>query len=346
MRGILHGQVPSGDAVPRRPTCRHVPYDRVVIEPGDITAAVAALRAGQVIGLPTETVYGLAADASNAQAVARVFAIKGRPDTHPVIVHIAGVAHVPQWAREFPPVARSLADRFWPGPLTLVLPRAPSVSLQVTGGQDTVALRVPAHPVALAVLREFGGGLAAPSANRYGHVSPTTAAHVRHDLGDAVSVVLDGGPSDIGLESTIVACLEGTVSILRPGRITAAEIEAVAGPLTGAAAATPRVPGSIASHYAPRTPVRLVSPSEVEATVLDVQRQGLPVAVLAPETAATQAGVTWIAASADPVAYAHALYANLRALDDVGAGAIVVARPPHAPEWLAVHDRLTRAAAR
>ena len=318
---------------------------RTVTEPSDIAVAVAALQAGQVVGLPPETVYGLAADASNAEAVARIFAIKGRPATHPVIVHVSGADQVLHWAREFPPVAQALARRFWPGPLTLVLPRAAWVPLEVTGGQDTIALRVPSHPIALAVLRAFGGGLAAPSANRYGHVSPTTAAHVREDLGEAVALVLDGGPSDIGLESTIVACLDGTVRVLRPGRITGAEIATITGPLTAGNASTPRVPGSVASHYAPRTPVRLVPASEIDAALRQYGRQGLRVAVLAPAPARPPEDVTWIAASPDPAAYAHHLYANLRALDRAGADAIVIASPPDTPDWHAIRDRLTRAAA-
>ena len=250
--------------------------------PEDIAAAVDALRAGEVIGLPTETVYGLAADASNPEAVRRIFAIKGRPANHPVIVHIASAADAASWAREFPPVARALAGSFWPGPLTLVLPRAPSVPLDVTGGQDTVALRVPSHPVAQAVLTAFGGGLAAPSANRYGRVSPTTAAHVRADLGDAVRIVLDGGPSEVGLESTIVACLDGRVTILRPGQIDADAIAAVTGPLTDASPAAPRVPGSVVSHYAPRTPVHVVAPDQLDAALASHVAAGRRVAVMAP----------------------------------------------------------------
>lgn len=325
--------------------------------PDHIAAAVAALRAGQVIGLPTETVYGLAADASNPDAVARIFAIKGRPSTHPVIVHIAGIEQVPRWAREFPPAARALAERFWPGPLTIVLPRTPAVPPEVTGGQDTVALRVPAHPLALRVLRAFDGGLAAPSANRYGRISPTTAEHVRQDLGGDVAIVLDGGPSHIGLESTIVACLDGRVTVLRPGRIGVAAIEAVAGPVVAAEPSAPRVPGSLASHYAPRTPVELVEPAEVPGAVAAHVRDGRRVAVLAtrdgiphtegagPASSITAEGgaTMWIAAASDAEDYARDLYAHLRVLDGSGADVIVVARPPDGPEWTAVHDRLTRA---
>jgi L-threonylcarbamoyladenylate synthase len=328
--------------------------------PDEIAAAVSALRAGQVVGLPTETVYGLAADASNRDAVRRIFAIKGRPSSHPVIVHIAGLDQVPRWAREFPPAARSLAERFWPGPLTIVLPRADAVPLEVTGGQDTVALRVPSHPLALTILRAFDGGLAAPSANRYGRVSPTTADHVREDLGDDVPLVLDGGPSHVGLESTIVACLGGQVTMLRPGRIGIAAIEAVVGPLAAATASAPRVPGSVVSHYAPRARVELVPPADVLEAVTAHNRQGLQVAVLAardaaaPSTASNQqqpashrAGVTsWIVAASDADTYARELYAHLRVLDGSRADVIVVARPPDGPEWHAVHDRLTRASSK
>jgi L-threonylcarbamoyladenylate synthase len=314
--------------------------------PSDLASAVAALRAGQVIGLPTETVYGLAADASNPEAVRRIFAIKGRPLTHPVIVHIASIHQVPQWAREFPAAARALAERFWPGPLTLVLPRAATVPLDVTGGQDTVALRVPSHPVALALLQAFGGGLAAPSANRYGRISPTTAAHVREDLGDDVGIVLDGGPASVGLESTIVACLDGRVSVLRPGHIGSEAIEAVAGPVTAATPAAPRVPGSVVSHYAPRTPVELVAPAAVADAVSAHQRDGEHVAVLAPPSPAEAAAVAWIVASPEAETYGRDLYSHLRTLDQAGADVIVVATPPDGPAWVAVQDRLTRAAAR
>jgi L-threonylcarbamoyladenylate synthase len=317
-----------------------------VVRAEDIAAAVEALRSGEVVGLPTETVYGLAGDASNPAAIARIYAIKGRPSTHPVIVHLADATHLERWAREVPATARALADAFWPGPLTLVLPRQPSVLPSVTGGQDTVALRVPGHPVALAVLRAFDGGLAAPSANRYGRVSPTTAAHVREDLGSDVSMVLDGGPSDVGLESTIVACLHGQVTLLRPGRITASEIEALVGPLAAPAPSAPRVPGSVLSHYAPHTPVEVVPAHAVDDTVTAHTAAGRHVAVLAPRSASSHNVRMWIDADASPHAYGQALYAHLRALDRAGADVIVVAAPPDGAAWAAVRDRLTRAAAR
>ena len=186
----------------------------------ELDAAVQALRDGELVAFPTETVYGLGAHAAHPAALRRVFELKGRPPTHPLIVHLDSARFLPRWAREIPPAAQQLAERFWPGPLTLVLPRAPNVHPLVTGGQDTVAVRVPAHPMAQQLLTAFGGGIAAPSANRFGRVSPTRAEHVREEFGDAVRVVLDGGECKLGLESTIVACLDGQVRLLRPGSIT------------------------------------------------------------------------------------------------------------------------------
>lgn len=312
-----------------------------------IREAVAALRAGELVGLPTETVYGLAADAANADAVRRIFRVKGRPSSHPLIVHIGSAADVGTWARDFPPAARALAARYWPGPLTLVLPRAAGVLSEVTGGQDTVALRVPEHPLARAVIEAFGGGLAAPSANRYGRISPTTARAVREELGDAVRVVLDGGPCDVGLESTIVACLDGHVSVLRPGRVTREEIARHAGPLTDVRdASTPRVPGTTRSHYAPATPLIVTDAADLTAAIQRRLDAGHRVAVLALQPRPNGIDAEpWVEASRDADAYAHDLYARLRALDDAGADHLVVERPPDGPAWVAVHDRLRRAAA-
>jgi L-threonylcarbamoyladenylate synthase len=311
----------------------------------EVARAVMALRAGAVIGLPTETVYGLAGDATNPQAVARIFAIKGRPAAHPVIVHLPSADHVASWAREVPEVARRLAARFWPGPLTLVLPRSAAVLSAVTGGQDTVALRVPRHPVALAVLTAFDGGLAAPSANRYGRVSPTSADHVRDDLGDAVAMVLDGGPSEVGLESTIVACLDDAVAILRPGQISVQDVEAVAGRRVTPPRDVPRVPGSVASHYAPRTPVGLVPLDRLVPLLEALHAEGRRVALLAPPHSAQATSAAYrIDAAPDAAEFARDLYAQLRAPDRVGADVIVVAQPPDGPAWDAIHDRLRRAA--
>ena len=311
-----------------------------------IDEAVRRLREGGLVAFPTETVYGLGADASNAAAVARIFAAKGRPADHPLIVHVASAALARQWARDFPPLARDLAAAFWPGPLTLVLPRAPGVLDEVTGGQETVALRVPSHPVAQELLRRFGGGIAAPSANRYGRVSPTLAQHVREELGDRVDMVLDGGACEVGLESTIVGVDGGVITLLRPGRITRTELERVAGPLASPGAAAPRVPGSLHSHYAPATPLELLDAAAIDrrcTTGEDAKR----FAVLSrrPAPAGCRA-LAWQEAAADPAGYGHDLYASLRALDARGASRIFVEEVPAGEEWTAARDRLDRAARR
>jgi L-threonylcarbamoyladenylate synthase len=306
-----------------------------------LARAVELLRAGDVVAFPTETVYGLGADARNPAAVRRIYALKGRPPGHPLIVHLASADALPEWAAHVPPAARRLAERYWPGPLTLVLPRAAGVPDEVTGGQDSVGLRVPAHPVARALLERFGGGIAAPSANRYGRVSPTLAEHVRDEFGDAVPLVLDGGDCEVGLESTIVSFLQAAPLLLRPGGITLAQLEAVAGPVRRAAVGEgPRAPGTTRSHYAPATPVRRVSHDALSAAPADAA-----VLALGPAPHA-YAGPLWIDAGAEPGRYAHDLYANLRRLDRSGAAEILVEEPPTAAAWEAVHDRLGRAAAR
>lgn len=318
-----------------------------VVASTDITCAAARLKAGDLVAFPTETVYGLGADASNADAVRKVFAAKGRPSDHPLIVHIADVAQLGEWAREIPPAATKLALAFWPGPLTLVLKRSARVSDAVTGGQDTVAIRVPSHPVAQQLLRAFGGGVAAPSANRFGHVSATTAAHVREEFGDLVACVLDGGEADVGIESTIVDCSRGGVTLLRPGWITPQQIESAAGvSLTAPDAQAPRVSGSLDKHYAPQTPVMLMEGDLVVELARSLSRQGKRVAVLARTTLQPVIeGMVWKAAPADAAGYAHDLYSNLRELDHAGCDAILVEQPPDAAEWLAIRDRLTRSAA-
>ena len=306
-----------------------------------IDAAVAALRRGEAIGLPTETVYGLAADASDAIAVARIFALKGRPADHPLIVHVAGADALDAWARDIPPAARALAAAFWPGPLTLILRRQVHVPDAVTGGQDTVGLRCPDHPVALAVLRAFGGGLAAPSANRFGRISPTTAAHVRDEFGEAVPVVLDGGESGIGIESTIVDLSGDMPRILRPGMLGRDRIEAVIGPVAaGVAIHSPRASGTLDAHYAPRTPLRLLPRGELAAAASRVVGD---VRVLARGTLPD--GLAGETLPADADGYAHGLYAALRSLDARHATLLLVEQPPQDDAWLAVNDRLRRAAA-
>ena len=234
-----------------------------------------ALRDGELVAFPTETVYGLGAHAAYPAALRRVFELKGRPTTHPLIVHIDSQRYLTRWAREVPEAAQQLAERFWPGPLTLVLPRAENVHRLVTGGQDTVAVRVPAHPMAQQLLTAFGGGIAAPSANRYGRVSPTRAEHVREEFGSAVRVILDGGDCKLGLESTIVACLDGKVQLLRPGAVTLSQLERVVGEvLTESSAPAPRVPGSAGAHYAPTTPLTVVPSDELEALVASLTESG------------------------------------------------------------------------
>jgi L-threonylcarbamoyladenylate synthase len=310
----------------------------------EIATAVAALRRGDLVGLPTETVYGLAADAANPEAVARIFALKGRPADHPLIVHVAGASHLAHWCARVPPEAEALAAAFWPGPLTLILPRAAWVPDAVTGGQDTVGLRCPAHPLALAVLQAFGNGLAAPSANRFGRISPTRAAHVREEFGDRLPIVLDGGDCAIGIESTIVDLSGAVPRILRPGQVSRAAIERVIGLVReGGGADSPRASGTLEAHYAPRTPMLLLSRGPLlrearEQSALG-KRAGLLLLGSLPD------GAPGRALPAVPDAYAHALYATLRALDAEGHALLLVERPPEGAEWTAILDRLRRAAA-
>lgn len=313
----------------------------------EITRAVEILRAGGLVAFPTETVYGLGADASNADAVKKIYAAKGRPRDHPLIVHLASAAQAGDWASEMPEAAQRLAQRYWPGPLTLVLSRAPHVSDLVTGGQETVALRVPSHGIAQALLHAFGRGVAAPSANRYGRVSATTADHVRAELAAEVDWVLDGGACEVGIESTIVDLSGAQPALLRPGAITAAQLEATLGvTLAAASASSPRAPGTLARHYAPQTPLMLMESDLVVELAASMTRQGHLVAVLARSARQPLlGGITWIGAPEDPAGYARDLYANLRALDQTRCSAILVEEPPLEPAWAAVHDRLTRAAA-
>jgi len=314
-----------------------------------IARAVEALQRGELVAFPTETVYGLGADASNREAVAAIFAAKERPADHPVIVHLADSSAVDGWARAVPDEARAAAAAFWPGPLTLVLPRAARVGDFVTGGQDTVGLRVPAHPVALALLRAFAGsgdaGIAAPSANRFGHISPTTAAHVAAEFGDAVSMILDGGNCPVGIESTIVAFDAGGPVLLRPGGIGIDALTEVLGrPPRVADAAAPRAPGTLASHYAPRTRSRLLPPRALLAELeRRIERDENPAVLARAIARPREFEGCWISAPADSARYARDLYASLRALDDAGADEILIEAPPAEADWLAVLDRLQHA---
>ena len=325
----------------------------------EIERAAAVLRSGGLVAFPTETVYGLGADARNPDAVARIFAVKGRPQDHPVIVHIPGIEYLERWAREVPALAWALARGFWPGPLTLILKRAPGVPDAVTGAQDTVGLRVPSHPVAQALLGAFAGdplgrridgaghrfdGVAAPSANKFGRISPTTAAHVHADLGGEVDMILDGGACEVGIESTIVDCSRGEPVLLRPGRITAADIARVAGVAPRPAdRETPRSPGALESHYAPRHPLRLVAARHWGKMLAEIR--GRRTVLSLREQPLGDASVQWIRMPGNAVRYGHDLYASLRALDGCDCDLILVEAPPAGPQWDGIRDRLTRAAA-
>lgn len=324
-----------------------------------IDRAVGVLNAGELIGLPTETVYGLAADANNPAALAKVFAAKGRPADHPLIVHLGADDLLSHYAREIPEAAWLLAEAFWPGPLTLILKKAPGVPDFVTGGQDTVGVRIPGHPVALDLLRAFaqanpsGGGLAAPSANKFGRISPTSAAHVASELGNAVSMVLDGGDCLVGIESTIVDLSRGDPVILRPGAITAEQIALVLGqPVTSPGnvvnstePATPRVSGSLASHYAPVTPLTVLA---LEAIVQKIASENAAAIVRDAVTlpAILRKHAATVVLADQPARYAHDFYRVLRELDTQGYSQIYVQPLPESSDWLAVRDRLGRAAHR
>jgi len=304
--------------------------------------AVQALKAGEVIGLPTETVYGLAADAMNISAVRKIFALKGRPVDHPLIVHIADSGQLSKWAKVIPEEAFVLAQHFWPGPLTMILRKQDKVPDEVTGGQNTVGLRCPAHPLALALLQQLDGGVAAPSANRFGRISPTTAQHVRDEFGEAVPIVLDGGECEVGIESTIIDLSSSHPRLLRPGMISQTEIEAVIGPIaSNANHDSPRVSGSLAAHYAPRTPMQMFSRMDLIQEYVRMTDQDMHCEALCLNTLPD--GINGLCLSSDNHAYAHGLYAAMRELDDRDANYLLIEQTPQTPEWLAVNDRLGRA---
>ncbi len=329
-----------------------------------IRAAAQVLEHGGLVAFPTETVYGLGADAESPAAVASIYAAKGRPSNHPVIVHLAPAADLEYWVEAMPAAARALIDAFWPGPLSLILKRAAHIPDAVSGGQDSVGLRCPSHPVAQALLRAFkdgrGGeaGIAAPSANKFGRVSPTTAQHVRDEFGapqaaighGVLNCILDGGASEVGIESTILdlsrLASHGPV-LLRPGHIGARQLAEVLGewprlPDAGA----PRASGTLEAHYAPRTPVAKVAAAELPAVLQRLARAGRRVVLIECGAGGGAAGscVAQVALPATPAAYAQALYAALRRMDAAGADLILIQAPPEADEWRAINDRLRRAA--
>jgi len=304
----------------------------------EVRRAAEILRAGGLVAFPTETVYGLGADATNPDAMARLYRVKGRPADHPVIVHFASPDDAFSFAREVPAAARTLAKRFWPGPLTLILKRSAKAADFITGGQDSIGLRVPSHPVAHELLAVFGGGVAAPSANRYGRVSPTSAAHVHEDLGNDVDLVLDGGPSKVGIESTIVDLSGDGAVLLRPGMISKTELEGIL-EMKEESESSPRHPGGLERHYAPRTPARLVPTHVLDQEIHKSKNRVAVLAFSRPD----ERVATWLRMPREAEGYARRLYAALRELDRAGCELLLVEAPPETPEWSAANDRLRRA---
>ncbi len=305
--------------------------------------AIIKLQGGEVVAIPTETVYGLAADATNESALRKIYAVKERPANNPLIVHIADISHVEQWAAEFPSLARKLAEAFWPGPLTLVLPAKASVSSIVRAGEPTVALRIPSHPLTLQLLKLSGLGLAAPSANKYTQLSPTTAAHVQAGLGDEVAV-LDGGACQVGIESTIVSVTGDDWRLLRHGIITEAEIvNAVAKPALISEVDLPKAPGQHLLHYSPHTPLQLfTSRAELVAACITLTQNKLKCAALLLDDGEVPVCEV-IQLPNQPEQVAEQLYSALHTLDDLKLDCLLVELPPSKPEWAAIHDRLGRA---
>jgi len=325
-----------------------------------IAQAAQALRDGQLVGLPTETVYGLAANATDDVAVAKIFVAKGRPADHPLIVHVASVAQVPLFAAQVPEFAQALMDAFWPGPLTLILPRQSGIATASAGGQDSIGLRCPSHPVAQALLQAclpLGVlGVSAPSANRFGRVSPTSALHVQSELGPDL-LILDGGDCDVGIESTIIDCTRGQPVLLRPGHITRVQIEATCGravldkdaPQAVLGQPAPRASGTLESHYAPRAKVRLMSAADIASKLQALGPHANNLGLWSAERPATDegfgSGVLWLQQATTAEQAAHDLFSVLRDLDARGVTQIWVQLPPDTPEWEGVRDRLQRAAA-
>ncbi|HVQ86658.1 MAG TPA: L-threonylcarbamoyladenylate synthase [Actinomycetes bacterium] len=317
----------------------------------DVLDAVRALQAGGLVAVPTETVYGLAADAENVTAVRRIYSVKGRPTDHPVIVHLPHASAVDEWAADVPAWACLLIDACWPGPLTLVLARSARAGNHLTGGQDTVGLRVPAHPLLHQVLEGFGGAVAAPSANRFGRVSPTSAAHVLAELGDALDAgtdrILDGGPSRVGVESTIVDATGAQPRILRPGQINADQIEQITGLRPSTRPTDVRAPGTLASHYSPRAVVVVCETENANQSLLQLtQNVDRRVAVLALEADDVEGESAVRFLSPDVAEYARTLYDRLRRADELGMDVVLAVLPPDTGLGTAVRDRLERAATR
>lgn len=312
-----------------------------------IKEAIVRLQQGGVIAIPTETVYGLAADASQPQAVKRIFSIKGRPADHPLIVHIGSVAQVHDWAEEVPEPFWSLAEQFWPGPLTIIFKKKAQVDTLITGGQDTIALRIPAHKKVLQLLVALNRGLAAPSANRFGQVSPTTPQHVFDALGDEIDGIIDGGACAVGIESTILDLSGEQPQILRPGQISQQQIEVCLGhPLSTKKQHSPRAPGTLKAHYAPATPLLLVATAALDKQIKECLTHHSKInlwSVCCPQV--QHKNILWQPSPTDSNEFAKVLYHQLRQFDTTSASITLIQRPPDLPEWHGVLDRLTRAAA-
>ena len=321
-------------------------------DPQAILAAAARIQAGELVGFPTETVYGLGADASSDAAVAGIFAAKGRPSDHPLIVHLADAAQVSDYASSVPAFAARLMTAFWPGPLTVILPRREGVAAAAAGGQNSIGLRCPDHPVALAFLKACATGVAGPSANRFGRVSPTTAAHVAQEFGDDL-MVLDGGPCEVGIESSIVDCTRSRPVLLRPGVLTRAELEAACGEpvlakdeLPSEAGSAPRASGTLEAHYAPNAKVRLMDAGAIQTALDLLGTDAAHIAVYARDVLRIKSEkVLFRRMPGDALATAQQLFAVLRSFDAQGARLIWIEHPPASPEWDGVRDRLGRAAA-
>ncbi|MGZ8928107.1 MAG: L-threonylcarbamoyladenylate synthase [Methylobacter sp.] len=328
----------------------------IVADADAIKRAADLLRQGRLVAFPTETVYGLGADASNPDAVAAIFKAKGRPADHPLIVHIADIDSLYDWASTVPEAALKLAHRFWPGPLAMILNKKPEVPLEVTGGQQTVGLRMPDHPVALALLKSFGGGVAAPSANRFCRISPTQASHVSEELGDAVDMILDGGACRVGVESTIIDLSGSKPRLLRPGHITRQQIEAVLQtellmPLVSGAPAPEiseeiRAPGMMAVHYAPTTPAMRCPAEQLPERIRQLIAEGKRIGLLSYQLDIAETGQIRVLHLPEQAAnYAQSLYAALRELDNLQLDVILIEQPPQTELWRAVNDRLNKATA-
>jgi L-threonylcarbamoyladenylate synthase len=311
----------------------------------DIIAAVALLRAGKLVAIPTETVYGLGADASNEAAIRRIFKAKNRPHDHPLIVHIASVTQLTKWARDIPPAVQQLAAAFWPGPLTLILKKQAHVLDIVTGSQDTIGLRIPSHPIAQAVLQAFGGGVAAPSANQFTHISPTTADAVREELGDQVDLILDGGDCTVGLESTIVDLSHDEPVILRPGMISAQMLSNVLGTkvISSRQDVPTRAPGMHHLHYAPTTKTQVIETKNLAHFFASLQSNDLPIAFVTHNAHEQTKQIQFVRMPHSSTAYAHDLYRVLRDLDHQHYQRIIIEAVPEDAEWDAIRDRLNKA---